>query len=139
MEVLAERAPVLAKFHAKVGQRETPGPRSEESVDMKFAPRHACDSGGQRNERADHWQQARNEHGHISPALKESVGPVKFAATHQDPASVTLDQRAPAIAANFVGDDRAQIATDRAGGFRPNQTHPPPTYHVTPEKHDHFG
>src|SRR6202521_2294072 len=102
MEVLAKRAPVLAKLHPKVSQRETPGPRSEESVDMKFAARHAGDSGRQRNKRADHWQQTRNEHGHVSPALKKSVSPVQFAAAHQNPASITLDQRTPAVATNFI-------------------------------------
>ena len=35
------------------------------------------------------------------------IGPVKFAAAHQDPAPVTLDQRTPAVAADFVGDERA--------------------------------
>src|ERR1700674_334744 len=110
MEVLPKRTPILAKLHAKVCQRKTPGPRSEEGVDVEFAARHAGDSGGQRNERADHWQQARNEHGHIPPPLKKSVGPVQFAAAHQEPASVTLDQRATAIAANLVCDKRAQIA-----------------------------
>src|SRR6266404_9675086 len=90
MKVFAERAPVFAKFHAKVGQRETPGPRSEKSIDMKFPARHACDSGGQRDERADHGQQTRNEHSHVSPALKKSVSPVQFAAAHQNPSSVTL-------------------------------------------------
>src|SRR5437899_8738183 len=112
MEVLAERAPVFAKFHAKVGERETPGPRSQKSIDMKFPARHACDSGGQRDERADHGQQTRNEHSHVSPALKKSVSPVQFAAAHQDPSSVTFNQRTSAIAANLIRDKRAQIASD---------------------------
>src|SRR6202158_1565825 len=85
MEVLAERAPVLAKLHAQVSQRETPGPRSEESIDVEFSARHAGDSGGQRNERADHRQQARNKHGHISPALKKSVSPIQFTPPPQKP------------------------------------------------------
>src|ERR1035441_4725193 len=92
MEVLAERAPVLAEFHAKVGQHETPGPRSEESIDVEFAARHAGDSGGQRDKGADHGQQARNEYGHVSPAQKEAVGPVEFTVAHQDPASVRSEE-----------------------------------------------
>ena len=139
MEVLAERAPVLAEFHAEVGQRETPGPRSEESIDVEFAARHAGDSGGQRDKCADHGQQARNEHGHISPALKEAVSPVQFAAAHQDPASVALDQRASAVAADFVGDERAQIASDRAGRRRPDQLHRAGIDEVAGEGHDQFG
>src|ERR1017187_1328372 len=110
MEVLAQRTPVLAEFHAEVSQHETPGPRPEESIDVEFAARHACDSGGQRDKGADHGQQARNEYGHVSPPHKEAVGPVEFTVAHQDPASVTLDQRAPAVAADFVGDYRASIA-----------------------------
>src|SRR6266478_8306011 len=123
MEVLPERAPVLAKLHAKVGERETPWPRSQKSIDMKFPARHARNSGGQRDERADHGQQTRNEHSHVSPALKKSVSPVQFAAAHQDPSSIMLDQRTPAIAANLIRDKRAQIASNRAGRCRPDQLH----------------
>src|SRR5208282_5069485 len=99
MEVLAERAPVLAEFHAEVSQRETPGPRPEESIDVEFAARHAGDAGGQRDKGADH--------GHVSPAHKEAVGPVEFTVAHQDPAAVTYDQRAPAVAADLIRDQRA--------------------------------
>src|ERR1700730_7061008 len=49
MEVLAERARVLAKLHPEVGQRKTPGPRSKKSIDVEFTTGHAGDSGGQRN------------------------------------------------------------------------------------------
>src|ERR1700730_3206815 len=112
MEVLAKRAPVLPKFHAKVCQHETPGPRSEESVDMKFGARHPGDSGGQRNERADHRQQARNKHGHVSPALKKSVSPAQSAPPHREQAPKPHTRRAPAIEANLIGDKRAQIASD---------------------------
>src|ERR1039458_2568080 len=107
MEVLCERRRGLAELHAEVSQHETPGPRSEESIDVEFAARHAGDSGGQRDKGADHGQQARNEYGHVSPAQKEAVGPVEFTVAHQDPASVTHDQRAPAVAADLVCDQRA--------------------------------
>ena len=70
---------------------------------MKFAARHAGDSGGQRDKRADHRQQARDEHGHVSPAQKKTVGPIEFATAHQDPASVTLDHGTAAVAADLVG------------------------------------
>src|SRR5580704_10248039 len=123
MEVLAKRAPVLPKFHAKVCQHETPGPRSEESVDMKFAARHPGNSGGQRNERADHRQQARNEHGHVSAALKKSVSPVHAAAPHQKPTPVTPNPRGPATEANLIGDKPAQIASERARRCRPDPLH----------------
>src|SRR5258708_32970096 len=139
MKVFAERAPVFAKFHAEVGQRETPGPRSQKSIDMKFPARHARNSGGQRNERANHGQQTRNEHGHFSPALKKSVSPVQFAAAHQYPASVTLDQRTPAIASNLIGDERPQIASDRASRCRPDQLHPAGINKVAREMTDQFG
>src|ERR1035437_1340903 len=107
VEVLAQRAPVLAELHAEVGQRETPRPRSQESVDMEFAARHARDSGGQRDKGADHRQKARDKHGHVSPALKETIGPVELTTAHRDPASVALAQRASAVAADFVGDERS--------------------------------
>ena len=71
---------------------------------MKFGAGHAGDSGGQRDKRADHGQQARYEHGHVSPAQEESVGPIEFAAAHQDPAAVTFDQGTAAVASDFVGD-----------------------------------
>src|ERR1039458_5903134 len=72
MEVLAERAPVLAELHAEVSQHETPGPRSEESIDVEFAARHAGDSGGQRDKGADHGLASigEAEMGHVGlPAL----------------------------------------------------------------------
>src|ERR1019366_4206749 len=107
MEVLAERAPVLAEFHAEVSQHETPGPRSEESIDVEFAARHAGDSGGQRDKGADHGQQARNEYGHPPQAKKEGVAPLDSTGPHQDPASVPHDRGAPAVAADLVCDQRA--------------------------------
>ena len=139
VEVLAERAPVLAQFHAEVGERKTPGPRSEKSINMEFAALHAGDSGGQRDKCSDHGQQARDEHGHVSPAQKEAVGPVEFAAAHQNPASVSLDQRTPAVASDFVGDERAQIASDGAGGGHPDQFHLAGKNEVAGKGHDQFG
>src|SRR5258707_13284424 len=139
MEVLPERAPALAKLHPKVSQRETPGPRSKKSVNVEFAARHAGHSRGQRNERPDHWQQTRDEYSHVSPALKKSVSPVQFAAAHQNPASVTLDQRSPAIAANLIRDKRPKVASDRASRCRPHQLHPTGINKVAVERHDQFG
>ena len=94
---------------------------------------------GKRDKGSDHGQQTRNEYRHISPPQKEAVGPVEFAVAHKDPASVTLDQRASAVTADFVGDQRAQIASDRAGRGRPDELHRAGRDEVAGERHDQFG
>jgi hypothetical protein len=105
---------------------------------VKLAARHAGDSGGQCNERADHRQQTRNEHRRLPPTLKETVGPIEFAAAHQDPAPVALHQRAPAVVADLVGDQRAQIASDGARRRDPHQFHRTLKHQVPREGHDQF-
>ena len=72
----------------------------------------------------------------ISPAREEAVGPVEFAAAHQNPAAVALDQRAAAIAADFVSDERSEIAANRARRSDPKQVESALEYEVSAEGHD---
>src|SRR3954469_5424893 len=76
MEVLAHLAPVLAELHPEICQAQAPWPRAKKCIEMESAARHARDSGGQRDECADHWQQASNEHCKVSPTSEESVCPI---------------------------------------------------------------
>src|SRR3974390_2393149 len=73
VEVLSQRAPVLAQLHAEPGQREAPRPRSQEGVDVKLAARHARDARRQGDKGPDHRQQARDKNRCLSPAQKEAV------------------------------------------------------------------
>src|ERR1700759_2193329 len=93
VEVLAEFAPVFAELHSKIGEGQAPRPRSEKRVEVKAEARHARNARRQSDEGADHRQQPPDEDSQISPAMKESVGPVEFAAAHENPAAVALDQR----------------------------------------------
>src|SRR5882762_994404 len=102
VEVFAQAAPVLAKLHAEIGQCETPGPRSQEGVDMKLAPGHAGDAGGESDKGADHGKQAANQDRSLSPTLEEAVCPVDFAAAHQDPSSVLFYQGSSTVKADLI-------------------------------------
>src|ERR1051326_2892123 len=139
MEILSEFTPVFAELLAKVGQSETPRPRTQKCVEVEAAAGHADDSGGKCDESADHWQQAGDEYGEVSPAREEAVGPVEFAAAHQDPAAIALDQRAPTVGSDLVGHQRSQVASDRAHSRHPEQLECALKYEVSGERHDQFG
>src|SRR5215469_13631095 len=123
VEVLPEASPVLSQLHSEICQRETPGPGPEKRVDVKFSAGHAGDAGRQRDEGADHRQQAAGEDGGLSPALEETVGPVQLAAPHENPLAVSLDEWASAVSADLVRNQRAEIAPDRARRRSPKQPH----------------
>src|ERR1700736_6230939 len=105
---------------------------------MKAAAGHARDSGGQCDEGADHRQKRAYEDGKISPAREEAVGPVEFAASHKDPAAVAFDQRAAAIAPNFVGDQGTQIAANCARRSQPEELECTLIYEISAKRHDQF-
>ena len=105
---------------------------------MKFAARHTRNPRRQRNKCSDHRQQPRNEHGHLSPAQKKTVGPIQLTASHENPASIALHQRTPAVAADLVSDQRPQIASDRARRRRPNQLHRTRVNQIPGKRHDQF-
>src|SRR5579863_1536436 len=139
VEVFPEFTPFLTKFHAEPCQSETPGPGSQERINMKAAAGHSGDSGGKSDECAYHGQQACNKHGQISPARKESVGPIEFAASHQNPASVAFDQRATPIAADFIGHERPKITADCAGRRCPHQLESALEDQIPSEGHNQLG
>ena len=103
---------------------------------MEAAARHARDSGRQRDEGTDNGQQAADEYSKVSPSREEAIGPIELAAAHQDPAAVALNQRAAAIAANFVGDERSEIAAKRARRSDPKQVESTLEDQVSTEGHD---
>ena len=64
---------------------------------MKLAAWHMSNAGRQRDKRADHWEQACDEHRRVTPARKKTIGPIEFAAAHQNPAAVALHQRTSTV------------------------------------------
>ena len=73
------------------------------------------------------------------PSAQKTIGPVKFAASHQNPAAIALDQRPPAIASNLVGNQRTQIAADRSRRRQPQQLECALRREISAERHDQFG
>jgi len=106
---------------------------------MKLAAWHASDPRRQRNKRADHREQARDEHRRVTPARKKTIGPVEFAVTHQDPAAIALHQRTSSVMADFIRDQRSQVAADGARGRDPEEIHAAFVNQVAGERHDEFG
>src|SRR5262249_9686438 len=136
VEIFSKRAPILSKLHTEISEREAPGPGAEECVNVKLGPRHAGDAGRQRNEGANHRQQAADEDGEFSPAEKKTVSPVEFTVPHQYPTTVPLDQRAASISANLVGHKRTQVASDRTRGCDQRQLESASENQISGEGHD---
>src|SRR5690348_15651595 len=139
MEVFTERAPVLAEFHAGIGEEETPRPGPEEGVEVEFAPRHASDARRESDERADHGQHAGDENCGISPTMKKTLGGIEFAAPHENPAAIAFNQRTTAVIADLVRHEGAEIASDRTGRRDPEQLHRAFKDEVAGKRHDEFG
>src|SRR5579872_4318413 len=106
VEVFAQSAPVFTELHAQPGQHKAPRPGSKKGIEMEASAGHACDSCGQGDEGAYHRQQSPDEDGEITPAGEKTISPIQFAPAHQDPAAVFFYQRAPAVASDFVRDQR---------------------------------
>ena len=53
------------------------------------------------------------------PQRERNDRPSRVLGDHENPAAVAFDERTSAVAADFVGDERADVATDGAGGRRP--------------------
>src|SRR5579884_3417597 len=84
VKVLAHGAPVLSQLHADICQHEAPGPRTQEGVDVKLTTRHSCDSGGECNKGSNDRQQPSDKDRGLSPARKEAIRPIEFAATQEN-------------------------------------------------------
>ncbi len=106
---------------------------------MEAGAWHAGDAGRERDEGADHGQEASDEDGEVSPAGEEAVGPVELAVSHEDPASIALDEGTSAVAADFVSDERAEVASDRTGGGRPEELERALEDEIARKGHDEFG
>src|ERR1700719_3057288 len=106
---------------------------------MKACAGHAGNSGGQSDEGADNGEHSGNDDCEITPADEEAVGPVQFAATHQDPAAIFFHQRAAPVTADLVSDQRSKVASDGSGGGCPEQFHCALVHQVAGEWHDQFG
>src|SRR5207248_1273671 len=61
VEVCAQDRPGVTELEARVGERQAPGQRSQERVDVEAQEIHARDAGGQGDEGASHRKQAREE------------------------------------------------------------------------------
>src|SRR5437899_3823408 len=82
--------PVLAQFHADPGEHEAPRPGAHECVDMEPDPGHARDACRQRDESANHRQQASDKNGSRAEAQEEAVGHVKIMAAQQQVVPIFL-------------------------------------------------
>src|ERR1700675_1382197 len=103
---------------------------------MKACARHTRYAGRQRDEGANHRKKAAEEYRQISPTAEEAVGPIEFALAHENPAAVALDQGASAVAADFVGDQRPQIAPYRTHRRAPEQAELALKHEVSGKGHD---
>src|SRR5438105_5481781 len=102
MEVLAQITPILRHLHTRVGESKAPRPRSDKGIDVKSPARHAPDPRGERNERSDYRQHARNQDGDLAELVKQPVREFEVAFAQQHVAAILLNQRAPTISAHFV-------------------------------------
>ena len=103
---------------------------------MEPSARHARDSRRQCDESANHGQQATKEYRQVSPAREKAVGPVEFAVPHQNPASIPLHQRTPAIASNLIGHQRPEIAPKRSRRRDPQELERPGENQIAGKRHD---
>src|SRR5581483_10080890 len=67
---------------------------------------------------------------------EESVCPVEFTATHQDPATVAFHKWTPTVISNLVSHQRAQIAADCSNGRDHKQVECPLKNEVSRKRHD---
>src|SRR5580698_2423186 len=103
---------------------------------MEFQARHASDSGGQRNERSNDRQQARDQDGDGTAPLEKAVGDVELTFAQKDVAAETLDQRTSPEVTDFVSQHRSQVAAQRAPGGDGDERKPAGVNQVAGERHD---
>src|SRR5262245_17570181 len=106
-EVVVERLPARAERPARARDPEAPRDRAQHRVEREVAERHAREPRRDRDERAHDGGHAAEEDGPVAPAVEPALGAVEVLRPEMEPASVSLDERTPAVEADRPADDRA--------------------------------
>jgi hypothetical protein len=130
------RLPAVAEFHADVREKEAPGPRTDEGIEMKAKLRHTGDTSGQGDEGADNGEQTSNEDGDAAIALEVVFGAVKVVATEENVFAKAFDGGTAAPGTEPVGGDRAEVATDGSCGGYPEEIELAGVNEIAGEGHD---
>jgi hypothetical protein len=76
--------PLVAEQQAGIDQEKAPRPRSEESVEVETAFRHARNAGWERDKRSHQWQHACDQHGQIAEPIEKPVRSAQILVGQQD-------------------------------------------------------
>src|ERR1044072_1912544 len=107
--------PALAQLLAHIGQAKAPRKRSRKRVDNKFLQIHAGDAGGERDESANSRKQTAHKNESLAESREPPIGKIQIMMRDQHILSVLFDQRASAVHADPVSDQRAHHAAERTG------------------------
>ena len=80
--------PLFAEAHADVSEGKAPWPGTDEGVNVEAQARHAGDSGGQSDKRANDGQKACEEDREGAPAGEEAVGEIEVVVGYKDVATI---------------------------------------------------
>src|SRR5438132_9002334 len=92
---------------------------------MEAQTRHARNARWQRNKGSDDRKQAADQNSCGAKTSKESLRHLQLVTAQKNIRSISLNQRTPAVTANLIGDDRAQVAANRSGRGRQQQVELP--------------
>ena len=101
--------PLVAEFHADVGQGVAPGPGTDKSVDVEANLVHLGNAGGKSDECTDDGEHAADQDGDGAVPCEEVIDAVEIALAEEHVAAVALDHGASAPRADPVGGDGTEI------------------------------
>ena len=96
-------------------------------------------SGGKRDEGADHGQEPAEKDGDAAELLEEVLGAVEVVAAEEDVFAEALDGGPASQGTEPVGMDGAEIAADGSGGGDPEELELTGVHEVAGEGHDDLG
>src|SRR4030095_16248409 len=101
------------RFVAQIGQNGTPNRRADNGDNAKYPEIHPNNPGGNRNQMANYWQEAREEYAACFITLEPNFGAVQFVAADEEKFAETLDQGASHRARNPIGNRGNEVRTER--------------------------
>src|SRR5437879_1896848 len=115
VEVVSQLLPMLSHFHADIGQKITPGQRTEKGKEYKPINVYTGDAGRQRDEGPDDRKHPAEKNSCLAILCEPSIRHLDVFSRYQHIGPVSFDERPTAQDTDVVGHKRPRNVTNSAG------------------------